>query len=77
MNRKTAVGYEITVADLQAALKTQAMEIRPGDVVLIHTGWGSLWMKDNPKYIAGCPGIGVAANAVWCRSMSVFKNLLI
>lgn len=54
-------GYEITVPDLQAALKAQTMEIRPGDVVLIHTGWGSLWMKDNQKYIAGCPGIGVAA----------------
>jgi kynurenine formamidase len=37
------------------------MEIRPGDVVLIHTGWGSLWMKDNAKYGQSCPGIGVAA----------------
>jgi kynurenine formamidase len=54
-------GYEITPADLQAALKSQAMEIRPGDVVLIHTGWGSLWMKDNARYVQGSPGIGVAA----------------
>jgi kynurenine formamidase len=54
-------GYEITAADLQAALKAQAVEIRAGDVVLIHTGWGSLWMKDNAKYIQGCPGIGVGA----------------
>lgn len=54
-------GYEITPADLQAALKSQGMEIRPGDVVLIHTGWGSLWMKDNPRYLQGSPGIGVAA----------------
>jgi kynurenine formamidase len=54
-------GYEITTADLEAALKSQGMEIRPGDVVLIHTGWGSLWMKDNARYIQGCPGIGVAA----------------
>jgi kynurenine formamidase len=54
-------GYEITAADLQAALKSQGIEIRPGDVVLIHTGWGSLWMKDNARYIQGCPGIGVAA----------------
>jgi kynurenine formamidase len=54
-------GYEITAADLQAALKAQNMEIRSGDVVVIHTGWGSLWMKDNAKYIAGSPGIGVAA----------------
>ena len=32
-----------------------------GDAVLIHTGWGSLWMTDNAKYIQSCPGIGVAA----------------
>src|SRR5262245_3484019 len=54
-------GYEITPADLQAALQRQSIQIRPGDVVLIHTGWGSLWMKDNARYIQGCPGIGVAA----------------
>jgi kynurenine formamidase len=54
-------GYEISVADLEAALKSQAKEIRPGDVVLIHTGWGSLWMKDNARYGGGSPGIGVAA----------------
>jgi kynurenine formamidase len=54
-------GYEITTSDLQAALKSQSLEIRPGDVVLIHTGWGALWMKDNARYGAGAPGIGVAA----------------
>lgn len=54
-------GYEITVADLQAALKNQSVEIRPGDVVLVHTGWGSLWMKDNARFIQGSPGIGVNA----------------
>jgi kynurenine formamidase len=53
--------YEISAADLQAALKNQSMEIRPGDVVLIHTGWGSLWMKDNARYGQSSPGIGVAA----------------
>jgi kynurenine formamidase len=56
-----AAGYEISAADLQAALKSQKLELRPGDVVLVHTGWGSLWMKDNAKYTAGAPGIGVAA----------------
>ena len=53
--------YEITAADLRGALQRQDLEIRPGDVVLIHTGWGALWMKDNAKYIQSCPGIGVAA----------------
>ena len=53
--------YEITVADLTGALARQRTEIGAGDVVLIHTGWGSLWMKDNAKFIASAPGIGVAA----------------
>jgi kynurenine formamidase len=53
--------YEITVADLKGALQKQNVQIRSGDVVLIHTGWSSLWMKDNAKYGASEPGIGVAA----------------
>jgi kynurenine formamidase len=53
--------YEITVADLKGALQKQGVQIRSGDVVLIHTGWSALWMKDNAKYGASEPGIGVAA----------------
>jgi len=53
--------YEITAADLRGALQRQGLEIRPGDVVLIHTGWGSLWMKDNARYTQSSPGIGVGA----------------
>jgi kynurenine formamidase len=53
--------YEITVADLKGALQKQNAQIRSGDVVLIHTGWSSLWMKDNTKFGATEPGIGVAA----------------
>ena len=53
--------YEITVADLTGALARQRVEIAAGDVVLIHTGWGSLWMKDNARFVATSPGIGVAA----------------
>jgi kynurenine formamidase len=53
--------YEITVADLKGALQKQNVQIRSGDVVLIHTGWSSLWMKDNTKYGATEPGIGLAA----------------
>jgi len=53
--------YEITTADLRGALQQQKLEIHSGDAVLIHTGWGSLWMKDNQKYGQTCPGIGVEA----------------
>src|SRR4029450_12436716 len=30
-------------------------------MVLIHTGWSSLWMKDNAKFGDSEPGIGLAA----------------
>ena len=56
-----AGGYEITRADVEGALKRQNTTIRPGDVVLFHTGWGSLWMKDNARFNQNAPGIGVAA----------------
>jgi len=56
--------YEITVADLQQAMARQQVTLAPGDAVLIHTGWGTLWDKDNAKFVAGCPGIGLAA-AEW------------
>jgi kynurenine formamidase len=44
------------VADLTGALQREKMEIKSGDVVLIHTGWGS-WMKDNATFNANSPGI--------------------
>ncbi len=53
--------YEITVDDLKGALQKEGVQIRSGDMVLIHTGWGSLWMKDNAKFGATEPGIGLAA----------------
>ena len=56
--------YEITVADLEAALQRQNQKLQPGDAVIIHTGWGKLWGKDNARYGKTCPGIGVAA-AEW------------
>jgi kynurenine formamidase len=54
-------GYEVTVADIQGALKRQNVSITPGDIVLIHTGWGSLWLKDNAAFTKNAPGVGLAA----------------
>jgi kynurenine formamidase len=56
--------YEITPQDLQQALQRQNLKLQPGDAVVIHTGWGKLWAKDNARYVKSCPGIGVAA-AEW------------
>jgi kynurenine formamidase len=54
-------GYEITVADLRGALERQRIEIRTGDVVIVHTGWGSLWNVDNAAFGASAPGVGLEA----------------
>ncbi len=56
--------YEITVQDLQQALARQNLQLRPGDAVLINTGWGKIYGKENGRYVKTCPGIGVAA-AEW------------
>jgi kynurenine formamidase len=56
--------YEITPDDLQAALKRQNLTLQKGDAVLIYTGWSRFWGKDNDRFAAASPGIGVAA-AEW------------
>jgi kynurenine formamidase len=63
-------GYVITPADLEACLAAEQIKIHPGDVVLIRTGHGLLWMKDNKAFEAGEPGIGLAA-AKWLSAQKV------
>lgn len=57
-------GVEITASDLEGALAKQGMKLQPGDAVLVHTGWGKLWGKDNARYGKGSPGLGAGA-AEW------------
>jgi kynurenine formamidase len=56
--------YEVTAKDLQDALARQRMSLMPGDAVIINTGWGRLYGKDNARYVKTCPGIGIGA-AEW------------
>ena len=56
--------YEITVADLQQALARQQLTLQPGDAVIVHTGWGRLWGRENDRYMKTNPGLGAAA-AEW------------
>lgn len=53
------IGYVITLADVQEALTRQGIEVKPGDAVLFHTGWGGLWGKDNTEFLSGEPGPGM------------------
>jgi kynurenine formamidase len=63
-------GYVITPMDLQACLETSGLKLRSGDVALIRTGHGRLWMKDNDAFGKGEPGIGMAA-AAWLTKHKV------
>jgi kynurenine formamidase len=53
-------GYVITVEDTERALRQAGVAVEPGDVVLFHTGWGSLWDTDHALFNSGEPGIGMA-----------------
>jgi kynurenine formamidase len=56
--------YEITATDLQQALQRQNLTLQPGDAVIVNTGWGKLWGKDDARYSRSNPGLGVGA-AEW------------
>jgi len=63
--RNLEAGEEISADDIKAALDKQGTAMPgKGDVVLFHTGWGSLWIEDNTKFNSGCPGIGLEAAAM-------------
>jgi kynurenine formamidase len=64
------VGYEITRNELKSVLVKQGVQVRTGDVVLIRTGHGTLWKKDNKTYGSGEPGIGLDA-ARWLIARDV------
>jgi kynurenine formamidase len=56
---RLAKGYVISVADVEAALSAEGIAMRPGDAVLFHTGWGSLYGRDNEQFLSGEPGPGI------------------
>jgi kynurenine formamidase len=63
-------GYEVTVDDLEKA--ADGLDIRPGDVVLIGTGWSRHW-EDGERFIGaedGVPGPGAAAGK-WLAGLGV------
>ncbi|MDB5599361.1 MAG: hypothetical protein JWN71_1405 [Xanthobacteraceae bacterium] len=56
--------YEVTVEDLEGALKKQNITLQQGDAMIVHTGWGKIYGKENARYVKSCPGLGVKA-AQW------------
>jgi kynurenine formamidase len=56
--------YEITVEDLQEAIAWQDVRLMEGDAVLVRTGKMRQYGVDNTAFLAGQPGVGLAA-ALW------------
>lgn len=52
-------GTAFNQKEIEEVAKAQGVEIRQGDVVLFHTGWLSLIGKDDARFNAGEPGLGV------------------
>lgn len=55
--------YEITPADLDATVQVQGTEPRPGDVLLVRSGW-PLVAATSGRGVEGVPGVG-EAGAYW------------
>jgi kynurenine formamidase len=63
-------GYAISPDELDAALTSQNVEVREGDTVLVHTGWGKHW-HDAETMLSGEPGLAKA-----CAKWAVDKNIV-
>jgi kynurenine formamidase len=57
-------GDVITVEDIETAMERQDVDIREGDVVILHTGWLRMLEEDPRRFAAGEPGID-ATSAEW------------
>ncbi len=67
--------YRITVEDLEAAVERQGLpEFRPGDALLIHTGWGQIKGASDPTlFRRGCPGPWLNE----CRWLASFRPAIV
>ena len=73
-------GRVVTPDDLARAEESAGVVLEPGDVVLIRTGWGRYFNRDNTRYLQGEPGIDLpaarwlierGAAAIGCDNMAV------
>jgi kynurenine formamidase len=57
-----AAGEVITSDDLDAAAARQSVQVGPGDIVMVRTGWWGKYLADRDRagFVAGEPGLGMA-----------------
>ena len=54
-------GYQVESADIDAALERAGTEIRPGDAILLRTGWIQLVSEAPEQFYTSQPGLGLEA----------------
>ncbi|HEY4028586.1 MAG TPA: cyclase family protein [Candidatus Dormibacteraeota bacterium] len=69
-NRQLDAGRAITVNDLERVLARSALQLQPGDAVLIRTGWLARFDEQDRTWYEGEPGIDVDA-ATWLADQGV------
>ena len=60
--------YLVERDELAAAAEHQGVAVRPGDVLLVHTGWGTAW--HDPDYITG--GGMARSSGEWAAEQQVY-----
>lgn len=67
-----AADFEITPQHLESSARAQGNEIRPGDVVLLRTGWGAFF-EDTVRFESQMHGPGPSGPAArWLSSKGIF-----
>ena len=73
-------GRVVTPEELARAEEAAGVALEPGDIALIHTGWGRYFGIDNARYLQGEPGIDLPGArwliargvvAIGCDNMAV------
>jgi kynurenine formamidase len=54
--------YAVSSQDLRLALIRQNLVLKPGDAILIYTGWDKLWGSENARYLNNRPEVSVEAS---------------
>lgn len=52
-----ALGESISASDLDQCAASQGVTVRPGDIVLVNTGWMSVFARDRALFDRGEPGL--------------------
>lgn len=66
------VDFTVTPAQLDGIAKAEGVEIRPGDIVLVRTGWARYW-EDAAQYIRQVKGPGPGVDgARWLSERGIF-----